>query len=224
MKNLFLMAVLLLSTFGAKADEITGVMKVAEDKTTATLYVSLANNLNYIGFQMDFTLPEGWEVTDAAPAGSERLDGEGDGTAMGDTKFNVKHNVIGGNKVRIVAYNLANEIIKDNEDNEIFRIDMAKSEAAEYVDSWTATVSDIIFVCKDEDGITSKDEDMAVSNDDSTVIGEGENSGTSTKVNAAVSQNTVKDVYGMNGVRQHALQNGLNIVKLADRVIKVVVK
>lgn len=126
--------------------------------------------------------------------------------------------------MRIVAYNLANDIIKDNEDNEIFRIDMAKSEAAEYVDSWTATVSDIIFVCKDEDGITSKDEDMTVSNDDSTVIGEAENPGTSTKVNTVASQNAVKEVYGMNGVRQHALQNGLNIVKMGDRVMKIVVK
>lgn len=168
MKKLLFFALLLIGTIGAKADEITGALKVAADKQTATLHVSLTNDQSYVAFQMDVTLPEGWTVTSAAPVGSSRLDGDGDGTNVGDTKFNLAYNVIGGNKLRVLAYNLANSTIQGTSGEELFTVELTKSDAAPAdVTSWTATFSDVLFVT---DALVESS--MNVSNENSTVTGE----------------------------------------------------
>lgn len=172
MKKLLFFALLLIGTIGAKADEITGALKVAADKQTATLHVSLTNELSYVAFQMDVTLPEGWTVTSAAPVGSSRLDGTGDGTAVGDTKFNLAYNVIGGNKLRVLAYNLANSVIQDVEGAELFTVELTKSgDAASEITDWAATFSNVLFVSKDAQGNLTEN-GMTVSNE--TVTGEAD--------------------------------------------------
>lgn len=172
MKKLLFFALLLIGTIGAKADEITGALKVAADKQTATLHVSLTNDQSYVAFQMDVTLPEGWTVTSAAPVGTSRLDGDGDGTNVGDTKFNLAYNVIGGNKLRVLAYNLANSVIKSAEGDELFTVELTKSgDAPTNVTSWTATFSDVLFVSKDAQGNLTEN-GMTVSNENNTVTGE----------------------------------------------------
>lgn len=172
MKKLLFFALLLIGTIGAKADEITGALKVAADKQTATLHVSLTNDQSYVAFQMDVTLPEGWTVTSAAPVGTSRLDGEGDGSAVGDTKFNLAYNVIGGNKLRVLAYNLANDVIKGTKGDELFTVELTKSgDAPADVTSWTATFSDVLFVSKDAQGNLTEN-GMTVSNENSTATGE----------------------------------------------------
>lgn len=184
MKKLLFFALLLIATIGAKADEITGALKVAADKQTATLHVSLTNDQSYVAFQMDVTLPEGWTVTSAAPVGTSRLDGEGDGSAVGDTKFNLAYNVIGGNKLRVLAYNLANDVIKGTKGDELFTVELTKSgDAPADVTSWTATFSDVLFVSKDNVTQTLAEAEMAVTNTTVTgeaaaLIGDINNSGT----------------------------------------------
>lgn len=176
MKKLLFMAMLFIGAMNAKADDqITGSLKVEAGNQSATLAVSLTNSITYVAFQMDVTLPAGWTVESAAPAASARLINGGTvnlsavgGSANESTDFNLVYNVIGGNKLRVLAYNLKNTPISANA-GELFTVKLTKSgSAAAAATDWVATFSEVQFVTES----MLKEVAMTVSNAGNKVTGE----------------------------------------------------
>lgn len=173
MKKLFILASLLIGMISnVLADNITASLKVESNLQDATLHVNLTNESSYVAFQMDVTLPEGWTVTGATPVATNRLKDNGSVTIDGsnyDTNFVLDYNVLNNNTVRIIGYNLGNHEIIGNSGDEIFSISLKKSNsAASAVTDWTATLSDVEFVDKEQ----LEKIDMVVSNIDKTAVGE----------------------------------------------------
>lgn len=137
-----------LSTHAAEGDSLRATLKVSDDLNTAKLSVSLANTASYVAFQMDIILPEGWSVEAEAPVLSKRL--KDDDTVFIDedeqsTNFVLAHNVLEGNRVRIIAYNFGNHAIR-LESGEIFSIRLTKTAGeAVTVSDWKATFSEVLF-------------------------------------------------------------------------------
>ncbi|MCQ2197792.1 MAG: dockerin type I repeat-containing protein [Bacteroidaceae bacterium] len=175
MRKLLFLATLFFGVMGAKADDINGSLKVDSDLKNATLSVKLTNSIKYVAFQMDVTLPAGWTVTSAAPVGTTRLAGSGTvdlsavgGSATESTKFQLAYNVIDGNKLRVIAYNLGNKPITGTSGEEIFTVKLTAGTAAASVDKWVATFSEVLFVTESD----LKEMAMAVSNAGSKAVGE----------------------------------------------------
>lgn len=91
----------------------------AQNELSATvagdqLTVSLTNETSYVAFQMDIALPEGVTVN-AITLNEDRLDKNPDVTIAGadNSDFTVAYNVLSGNVLRVVVYNLENREIVD---------------------------------------------------------------------------------------------------------------
>lgn len=99
-------AMVLSSLCMSAADEVTA-------KVSGTnLNIGLVNETSYVAFQMDITLPAGVSAS-SIEAVANRLSQEGSDTEIGGTKFIVASNVLEGNVLRVIAYNLKNEAIKE---------------------------------------------------------------------------------------------------------------
>lgn len=99
-------AMVLSSLCMSAADEVTA-------KVSGTnLNIGLVNETSYVAFQMDIKLPAGVSAS-SIEAVANRLSQEGSDTEIGGTKFIVASNVLEGNVLRVIAYNLANAAIKD---------------------------------------------------------------------------------------------------------------
>lgn len=99
-------AMVLSSLCMSAADEVTA-------KVSGTnLNIGLVNETSYVAFQMDIKLPAGISAS-PIEAVANRLSQEGSDTEIGGTKFIVASNVLEGNVLRVIAYNLANAAIKD---------------------------------------------------------------------------------------------------------------
>lgn len=98
---------MVLSSFGMyAADEVTA-------KVSGTnLSIGLENETSYVAFQMDIKLPEGISAS-SIEAVANRLSQEGSDQEVGGTKFIIASNVLEGNVLRVIAYNLANAAISN---------------------------------------------------------------------------------------------------------------
>ncbi len=118
-----LMAAMVLSSLCmSAADEVTA-------KVSGTnLNIGLVNETSYVAFQMDIKLPAGVSAS-SIEAVANRLSQEGSDTEIGGTKFIVASNVLEGNVLRVIAYNLANAAI-DKATGDILAITLDKAPAA----------------------------------------------------------------------------------------------
>lgn len=115
-------AMVLSSLCMSAADEVTA-------KVSGTnLNIGLVNETSYVAFQMDIKLPAGVSAS-SIEAVANRLSQEGSDTEIGGTKFIVASNVLEGNVLRVIAYNLANDAIKDAT-GDILAITLDKAPAA----------------------------------------------------------------------------------------------
>lgn len=134
-KICILLAFMLASTFNLlAADQITAKL------SGTSLKIALQNETTFCAFQMDITLPEGISAQ-AVAAVAARLGQDGADETIGSPKFIVAYNTIAGNKLRVLAYNLANAQIKDAV-GDILDITLS----AEVADATSISVSNIIFV------------------------------------------------------------------------------
>lgn len=115
-------AMVLSSLCMSAADEVTA-------KVSGTnLNIGLVNETSYVAFQMDIKLPAGVSAS-TIEAVANRLSQEGSDSEIGGTKFIVASNVLEGNVLRVIAYNLANDAIK-NATGDILAITLDKAPAA----------------------------------------------------------------------------------------------
>lgn len=115
-------AMVLSSLCMSAADEVTA-------KVSGTnLNIGLVNETSYVAFQMDIKLPAGVSAS-SIEAVANRLSQEGSDTEIGGTKFIVASNVLEGNVLRVIAYNLANAAI-DKATGDILAITLDKAPAA----------------------------------------------------------------------------------------------
>lgn len=129
-------AMVLSSLCMSAADEVTA-------KVSGTnLNIGLVNEASYVAFQMDIKLPAGVSAS-SIEAVANRLSQEGSDTEIGGTKFIVASNVLEGNVLRVIAYNLANDEIK-NATGDILAITLNAAPAA----ASDITISNIKFVKK----------------------------------------------------------------------------
>lgn len=127
-------AMVLSSLCMSAADEVTA-------KVSGTnLNIGLVNETSYVAFQMDIKLPAGVSAS-SVEAVANRLSQEGSDTEIGGTKFIVASNVLEGNVLRVIAYNLANDEIKDAT-GDILAITLSAAPAA----ASDITISNIKFV------------------------------------------------------------------------------
>lgn len=129
-------AMVLSSLCMSAADEVTA-------KVSGTnLNIGLVNETSYVAFQMDIKLPAGVSAS-TIEAVANRLSQEGSDSEIGGTKFIVASNVLEGNVLRVIAYNLANDEIKDFT-GDILAITLNAAPAA----ASDITISNIKFVKK----------------------------------------------------------------------------
>lgn len=129
-------AMVLSSLCMSAADEVTA-------KVSGTnLNIGLVNETSYVAFQMDIKLPAGVSAS-SIEAVANRLSQEGSDSEIGGTKFIVASNVLEGNVLRVIAYNLANDEIKDAT-GDILAITLKAAPAA----ASDITISNIKFVKK----------------------------------------------------------------------------
>lgn len=115
-------AMVLSSLCMSAADEVTA-------KVSGTnLNIGLVNETSYVAFQMDIKLPAGVSAS-SIEAVANRLSQEGSDSEIGGTKFIVASNVLEGNVLRVIAYNLANAAI-DKATGDILAITLDKAPAA----------------------------------------------------------------------------------------------
>lgn len=111
MKKIFLLMFAAAAALGSWAQTNALSATVSGDKLT----VSLDNETSYVAFQMDIALPEGVTVdaTGAIQLNEARLDKKATVSVAGadNSDFTVAYNVITGNVLRVVAYNLENRQI-----------------------------------------------------------------------------------------------------------------
>lgn len=145
----FLTAVMVtLSIHAAEGENLKATLKVSDDLSSAKLNVSLVNTAVYVAFQMDILLPEGWNVEAQPPVMSKRLKDD-DSVVIDEeeqsTNFILVHNVLEGNRLRIIAYNFGNHNIR-LEAGEIFSVMLTRvSGEAQTATDWKATFSDVLF-------------------------------------------------------------------------------
>lgn len=116
---------------------------VAGDKLT----VSLTNETSYVAFQMDIALPADVSVASegAIALNKTRLDEKAGSAIAGATNsdFTVAYNVISGNVLRVVVYNLENRQIV-GQTGELFTVTLSGTPADE------VGIDNIKFVTKDQ--------------------------------------------------------------------------
>lgn len=128
-------AMVLSSLCMSAADEVTA-------KVSGTnLNIGLVNETSYVAFQMDIKLPAGVSAS-SIEAVANRLSQEGSDSEIGGTKFIVASNVLEGNVLRVIAYNLANVAIKDAANSDILAITLNVAPAA----ASDITITNIKFV------------------------------------------------------------------------------
>lgn len=145
MKKILLLFVAMICAAAGWAQEAT----VSATVTGEELTVSLAENgKQFVAFQMDIQLPAGVTVENDGTAitlMTNRLTQPGTASeidASENVNFKVLYNVLPDNKVRVIAYNLANREIGGNEGDALFKVALnGTSEDA-------ITVSNIKFVTK----------------------------------------------------------------------------
>lgn len=131
-------AMVLSSLCMSAADEVTA-------KVSGTnLNIGLVNETSYVAFQMDIKLPAGVSAS-SIEAVANRLSQEGSDSEIGGTKFIVASNVLEGNVLRVIAYNLANAAI-DKATGDILAITLDKAPAA----ASDIKITNIKFVTKDD--------------------------------------------------------------------------
>lgn len=120
----------------------------AEDVVTAqynnnSLDVALTNSSSFVAFQMDITVPDGTTNENVQiESNNERLAAGSNVEINGETattEFKVLSNVIGGNKLRVIAYNLGNNAIAGNSGEALFKLSLPVQFSG-------ATLSNIRFV------------------------------------------------------------------------------
>ncbi len=103
------MAAMVLSTLGMQAED-----KVTAKVSGTNLNIGLENSTSFVAFQMDIQLPAG--VTASKVDKTGRLKQGANVTIEGvstETPFVIASNVLEGNVLRVIAYNLGNNIIED---------------------------------------------------------------------------------------------------------------
>lgn len=124
----------------AQTNELSAT--ISGDKLT----VSLNNETNYVAFQMDIALPDGVSVDPegAIALNEERLDKNATVSVAGasNSDFIVAYNVISGNVLRVVSYNLQNRQIAKSE-GELFTVTLKN-----YTEG-TISIDNLKFVTKD---------------------------------------------------------------------------
>lgn len=140
MKKIILSIAILFCSLGAWADGVTA--KVSD----TSLSIALTNETNYVAFQMDITLPTGVSAS-TINAVTRRLTNEGADNTIGSGKFIVTSNVYDAtnNILRIIAYNLNNNVITGTSGDDILRITLSEA-----IDADDITISNIIFVKSDD--------------------------------------------------------------------------
>ena len=127
MRKLLFLAVMLVSSLAALAEDgVTASLSVSssnpgnETYDIATLHVSLTNpSLNYVAFQFDVQLPAGMDLEVTEVVKSDRLN---------ECNFFVEKNILSGNVLRVLGYNLQNAPI-GGESGEILSITMKDKNA-----------------------------------------------------------------------------------------------
>lgn len=131
-------AMVLSSLCMSAADEVTA-------KVSGTnLNIGLVNETSYVAFQMDIKLPAGVSAS-SIEAVANRLSQEGSDSEIGGTKFIVASNVLEGNVLRVIAYNLANAAI-DKATGDILAITLNAAPAA----ASDIKITNIKFVTADD--------------------------------------------------------------------------
>lgn len=146
MRKLLFLAVMLVSSLAALAEDgVTASLTVSssnpgnETYDTATLHVSLTNpSLNYVAFQFDVQLPAGMDLEVTEVNKSDRLN---------ESNFFVAYNILSGNVLRVLGYNLQNAPI-GGESGEILSITMKdkNAESASQISEWSASLKAPDFV------------------------------------------------------------------------------
>lgn len=137
-KNILSLALLLFSALDAQAEnQLSGLLTVDDNKTTATLQVSLTNEVNYIAFMMDILLPEQYTFQTVSPAAnSQRLNA---------ANQQLTHILKPGNVLRVIGYNPTNSSISGNV-GELFSVQLATSAPTPSYFDWDAAFSNVHFV------------------------------------------------------------------------------
>ena len=141
MKKFFTLLVAALFSFNAFADDV-----VTAKVSGTNLNIGLENETSFVAFQMDITLPDG--ITASSVTKTGRLESGANVTINGvstATPFEVAYNVIGGNVVRVIAYNLGNNTIL-GATGDILNIVLSKAP----VSADAISVDNIKFVKADE--------------------------------------------------------------------------
>lgn len=132
------MAAMVLSTLGMQAED-----KVTAKVSGSNVNVGLENETSFCAFQMDIKLPAGVNVTEVV-ANTDRLKKGSDVTIDSkpvSTPFEIAYNVLEGNVLRVIAYNLGNNMIQ-NIPGDILSIKLDNAPAS----ADAVTVSNILFV------------------------------------------------------------------------------
>lgn len=181
----------------------------AEDVVTAqyssnSLDVALTNSTSFVAFQMDITVPEGTTNEGVQiQSNEERLAAGGNVQIDGKTEttdFKVLSNVIGGNKLRVIAYNLGNNAIAGASGEKLFTLSLPAQFTG-------ANLSNIRFV---DTNLTEKvladveAIDSSVVGIDAVVAGSenGETSGNSYDLQGRLVKNAKGGIFVTNGKKQ----------------------
>lgn len=182
----------------------------AEDVVTAqysnnTLDVNLTNETNFVAFQMDIAIPagvtnEGIKIqsnTSRLAAGSNVLiNGQSE-----TTDFKVLSNIIEGNKLRVIAYNLGNNAIAGTNGDKLFTVTLNTPFQS------AATISNILFV--DENLVEKSLTDAVASGAGTTQID---------AVDMTVGEGA--QTYDLQGRRVVNAKNGVYVVNGKKQIVK----
>lgn len=138
MKKILLFAAALACSVASWAADV-----VTASVAGQTIDVALQNDTKFCAFQMDITLPAGVSVTNVE-LNVARLD-EGTTTVAGaaNGNFQIAYNVLSDNKLRVIAYNLANREIAQAEGT-LFTVTLGDE-----VEAANVSLSNVLFVDKD---------------------------------------------------------------------------
>lgn len=137
MKKIFLLAAAMVCSIATWAADV-----VTASVAGQTIDVALQNDTKFCAFQMDITLPSGVSVTNVE-LNVARLD-EGTTTIAGaNGNFQIAYNVLSDNKLRVIAYNLANREIAQAEGT-LFTVSLGSE-----VEAANVSISNVLFVDKD---------------------------------------------------------------------------
>lgn len=148
MKKLVLFFAMLVCSLATWADNAVSATYSGKD-----LSVILTNDVNYVAFQMDITVPTGLTTNDEGLTVSPlRLKDDGSVTISGasyTTNFVLKTNLISStsetNTYRVIGYNLGNHIIQGESGTEMFKVTFTGDDNIS-----SASFDNILFVTEDK--------------------------------------------------------------------------